>query len=116
MKIKRWIVTVVDFDADGQCDGKARVLAVCKSEDEARNFITEDMREYVDERADEGMVMDEDSMQVFTEDCMNGCEWNVEEVDIEIDETDVSDFCNEAYTKGYADGSTEAEAVCEELR
>ena len=84
MKIKRYIVTAVVFDVDGHCDGKARVLATCKSKDEAKNFVIEDMREYVDEHANESMVMDKDSMQVFTNVSMNGCEWNIEDVEIDM--------------------------------
>ena len=104
MKIKRYVVTAVDFDVDGHCDGKARVLATCKSKDEAKNFVIEDMREYVDEHANESMVMDEDSMQVFTNDSMNGCEWNIEDVEIEIEDDDIQEFLDKAYNAGYEDG------------
>ena len=104
MKIKRYVVTAVDYDVDGHCDGKARVLAVCKSKDEAKNFVIEDMREYVDEHANESMVMDEDIMRVCTDDCMNGCEWNIEDVEIEIEDDDIQEFLDKAYNAGYEDG------------
>ena len=110
MKIKRYVVTAVDFDVDGHCDGKARVLAACKSKDEAKNFVIEDMREYVDVHANESMVMDEDSMQVCTDDRMNGCEWNIEDVEIEIEVDDVMEFCDKAYNAGYRDGVAETES------
>ena len=110
MKIKRYIVTAVYFDDEGHCDGKARVLAACKSKDEAKDFVIEDMREYVDEHANESMVMDEDIMQVRTDDCMNGCEWNIDDVEIEIDEDDVMEFCDKAYNAGYRDGVAETES------
>ena len=99
MKIKRYIVTAVYFDDEGHCDGKARVLAACKSKDEAKDFVIEDMREYVDEHANESMVMDEDGMQVCTDDCMNGCKWNIEDVEIEIVDDDVMEFYNKAYNE-----------------
>ena len=84
MKIKRYVVTAVDFDVDGHCDGKARVLAVCKTEDEAKNFTLEDMREYADRHANEGMVLDDERLRVAEDDSMNGCEWNIEDIEIEI--------------------------------
>ena len=103
MKIKRYIVTAVNFD-DDYCDGKARVLATCKSKDEAKNFVIEDMREYVDAHANKSIVMDEDSMQVFIDNSLNGCEWNIEDVEIEIEIDDVMEFCDKAYNAGYEDG------------
>lgn len=81
---KRWIVTACNFDIDGQCDDKARVLIACNSKEEAKNFILEDMREYVDLHADEGMILDEDKMRVADDSCLNGCEWNLEEVEIDL--------------------------------
>ena len=84
MKIKRYVVTAVDFDVDGHCDGKARVLAVCKTEDEAKNFTLEDMREYADRHANEGMVLDDECLRVADDDSMNRCEWNIEDIEIEI--------------------------------
>lgn len=104
LKLKRWIVTAVDFDADGQCDGKARILAILASKENAQNYVLEDMREYVDMHANEGMVLDEDSMQVFTEDCMNGCEWNLEEVEVELTEDEVINIGTERYVEGIQHG------------
>ena len=82
--MKRWIVTACDFNVDGQCDGKARVLAACNSEEEAKNFIIEDMREYVDQHADEGMVLDEAKMRVADSSYLNGSEWNLQEIEVDL--------------------------------
>lgn len=91
-KIKRWVVTAVDTDQDGQCDGKARVLGTFRTEKEARNFALEDMREYLDGKAEQfaddpsnnDFVMDEDAMKVHDSIDANVCEWNVEEIDFDL--------------------------------
>ena len=48
--MKRWIVTAVDYDTDGNCDGKARVLSVFKTHEEAKNYVDEDIKEWIDQR------------------------------------------------------------------
>ena len=85
-KMKRWIVTVVD--SGDTCDGKARVLAVCKTEEGARAFIRNDMEERVDDATDdEGNctydVVDFDKMSLSTYNGISSCEWNVEEIEFD---------------------------------
>lgn len=99
MKIKRLIVTAVDYASK-----TPEVRAVCKTKDEAKNFVLEDMREYADQHANERMVFDDECLRVADDDWKAACEWNIEDVEIEIDESDVTDFCNEAYNRGYEDG------------
>ena len=48
--MKRWIVTAVDYDTDGNCDSKARVLSVFKTHEEAKNYVDEDIKEWIDQR------------------------------------------------------------------
>ena len=48
--MKRWIVTAVDYDTDGNCDGKAQVLSVFKTHEEAKNYVDEDIKEWIDQR------------------------------------------------------------------
>ena len=84
--MKRWIVTAVDLG--DTCDGKARVLAVCKTEEEARAFVRNDMEERVDDATDdEGNcsydVVDFDEMSMWTHNDCNSCEWNVEEIEFD---------------------------------
>lgn len=91
-KIKRWAVTAVDTDPDGQCDGKARVIGTFRTEEEARSFALEDMREYLDGKAEQfaanpsnnDFVMDEAAMKVHDSIDANVCEWNVEEIEIDL--------------------------------
>ena len=106
MKVKRWIVTAVDFDVDGKCDSKARILATCKTRDEALNFITDDMREYVDNNSNEDshLILNEQNMRVSNLLGCVGCEWNLEEVEIDIEKDDVIEIGNAAYTDGYDAG------------
>ena len=98
MKIKRYIVTAVDYDSK-----TPEVRAVCKTEDEAKNFTLEDMREYADRHPNEGMVFDDECLRVADDDSIDGCEWNIEDVEIEIDDDDVKEFLDKAYNAGYED-------------
>ena len=51
--MKKFIVTAVD--SGDTCDGKARVLAVCNTREEATAFVQADIEPYADERDYEGM-------------------------------------------------------------
>jgi hypothetical protein len=80
-KMKKYIVTAVDYGET--CDGKARVLEVCNTKDEAKAFVCADIEQWVDERAGENIVVDFDKMIVSVMDGTdNGCEWNIECRDI----------------------------------
>ena len=82
--MKRWIVTAVDHDTDGNCDGKARVLSVFKTHEEAKNYVDEDIKEWIDQRADEGCECDFDKMAAWYDyDAAQRREWNIEEVEID---------------------------------
>lgn len=81
--MKRWIVTAVDHDTDSNCDGKARVLGVFKTHEEAKNYVYEDIKEWIDQRASEGCECDFDKMAAWYDyDDSQRCEWNIEEVEI----------------------------------
>ena len=81
--MKRWIVTAVDHDIDGNCDGKARVLGVFKTREEAKNYVNEDIKEWIDQRADVGCKCNFDKMAAwYNYDSAQRCEWNIEEVEI----------------------------------
>ena len=79
--MKKFIVTAVDISETA--DGKARVLAVCNTRDEAKNFVKNDMEDLIDDNAEMNVIADFDKMSARTEDDAYGCEWNIEEVDIE---------------------------------
>ena len=81
---KRFIVTAVDHDINGNCDGKARVLGVFKTREEAKNYVDEDIREWIDEHADEGYVCDFDKMSAWYDyGDSDRCEWNIEEIEFD---------------------------------
>ena len=103
-KLKRFVVTAVDFDADGQCDGKAQIRTMLASKENAQNYVLEDMREYVDNHADEGMVLDEAKMRVADDSCLNGCEWNIEEVEFELTDDEVIEIGANRYVEGIQHG------------
>lgn len=79
--MKVWIATAVDTYTT--TDGKARVLGVFKNKDEAKEFVRNDIEEWRDYHADEGVEVDFAKMSAhYDHDTSDGCEWNVEEVDI----------------------------------
>lgn len=81
---KVWIATYVDHGAT--CDGKARILAVCTTKEEARNKVRADIEKWADDRAGMPIVVDFDKMSAKynweTLDDNGGCEWNVEETEV----------------------------------
>lgn len=81
--MKRWIVAYVDRGET--CDGKARVLTVCSTKEEAQNEVRADIEKWADDRAGDNVVVDFDKMTASCGDrarADNGCEWNIEEVEI----------------------------------
>lgn len=85
--MKKHIVTVVDHG--DTCDGKARILEVCNTKDEAMSFVRADIEHWVDERAGDSIVVDFDKMSVrYKDGTDNGCEWNIECRDIVSDLTE----------------------------
>lgn len=84
--IKRYVVTAVD--TGDTCDGKARVIGTFKTKDEAKNCVTEDIKEWIDQRAGEAVECDFDEMSAHYVDdkwdTNDGCEWNIEEIEIEL--------------------------------
>ena len=80
---KIWIATYVDRGET--CDGKARVLKACATEEEARNEVRADIEKWADDRAGENIEVDFDKMSASYKDCAHaddGCDWNVEEVEV----------------------------------
>lgn len=87
MNVKLWIVTVVDYGET--CDGKARVLEVCKSEEEAKAFVRNDIEDWADRNAEEGVEVDFDKMAGwFDYDTDDRCEWNISPVTVDVNEED----------------------------
>ena len=91
MKTKLWIATYVDYGEN--CDGKPRVLEVCKSKDEAIAAVRLDIENWVDERAGRNINVDFNKMSAyFCDDRNTGCEWNIVDKDFDEDEqTNVDD-------------------------
>ena len=90
--MKKYIVTAVDHGET--CDGKARVLDVCNTKDEAMGFAHADIAQWADERAGEHIVVDFDKMSArYMDGTDNGCEWKIECRDIVADltETQIED-------------------------
>ena len=83
MKIKLWIATYVE---NGEtCDGKARVLSICKTKEEAEALVHSDIEKWRNDHADEGVEVDFNKMSAWYDyDTSDGCEWNIEEREVEI--------------------------------
>ena len=77
---KIWIATYVDHGET--CDGKARILKACATKEEAQNEIRADIEKWADDRAGENIEVDFDKMSTSYRDRDEGCEWNIEEVEI----------------------------------
>ena len=77
---KLWIATYVDHGET--CDGKARILKACATKEEARNEVRADIEKWADDRAGENVEIDFDKMSASYRDRDEGCEWNIEEVEV----------------------------------
>ena len=78
--MKKFIVTAVN--SGKTCDGKARILAVCSTREEAKAFVQTNIETWAYERAYEGIEVDFCKMSAHYNYNDDGCEWNIEEVDI----------------------------------
>ena len=79
--MKRYIITAVD--TSDTCDGKARVLKSCVTYAEAKDFVRHDMETYLTTNSNLDIITDWNRMSAWTKDGTIGCEWNIEELDIE---------------------------------
>lgn len=87
MTTKIWIATYVD--RGDTCDGKARVLDIYKSKEEAEAAVRNDIEKWADDRAGERLIVDFDKMTAYClYDADVGCEWNIEEHLLAIAEED----------------------------
>ena len=77
---KLWIATYVDHSET--CDGKARTLKAYTTKEEAQNEVRADIEKWADDRAGENVEIDFDKMSASYRDRDEGCEWNIEEVEI----------------------------------
>lgn len=87
MNMKIWIATYVDHGET--CDGKARVLDVCKSKEEAEAAVRADIEKWADDRATKDIYVDFDAMAAgYNGHADEGCEWNIEERTLDVTEED----------------------------
>ena len=84
MSKKLFIVTAADTSETA--DGKAIVIDVCSTREEALNVIKNDMESYVDDAAGMELVVDFDKWSAHNKDYTYGSEWNISEHDLEIEE------------------------------
>ena len=92
MSITRYIVTCVDRGES--CDGRARVLKICTSKEEAQQYVRADIQEYHedDERINGVKVeRDFDRMEASL-DNDTGCTWNIEEKQIELTDKEIDEI------------------------
>ena len=77
---KIWIAMYVE--SGKTCNGKPRVLKACATKEEAQNEVRADIEKWADDRAGENVEIDFDKMSASYRDRDEGCEWNIEEVEI----------------------------------
>lgn len=78
---KIWIAMYVE--SGETCDGKPRVLKACATKEEAQNEVRADIEDWADDRAGENVEVDFDKMSVSDQDRDEGCEWCIEEVEVQ---------------------------------
>lgn len=81
---KRYVVSFVDYN--DTADGKARIADLFKTEDEARAWVVDDMKHWLENnRGEVKFDVDYDKMSIVSNDYNEdiGCEWNVHEVDVD---------------------------------
>lgn len=80
--MKLWIATCVDVN--DTCDGKARVLEVCKSKEEAKAAVHADIEKWTDDHAGDYLHVDFDAMSAGHDTYLTdfSCEWNIEEIEV----------------------------------
>ena len=80
--MKLWIATYVDVN--DTCDGKARVLEVCKSKEDAKAAVKTDMELWASKHEGEDVIhVDFDKMSAGTDSYDFGCDWNIEEIEVD---------------------------------
>lgn len=80
---KIWIATYVDHGET--CDGKARVLDVCKTKEEAEAAVRTDIEKWADDRATKDIYADFDAMAAgYNGNADEGREWDITEYDIDL--------------------------------
>lgn len=79
---KIWIAMYVE--SGDTCDGKPRVLKACATKEEAQNEVRADIEDWADDRAGENVEVDFDKMSVSDQDRDEGCEWYIEEVEVQV--------------------------------
>ena len=79
---KIWIAVYVE--SGETCDGKPRVLKACATKEEAQNEVRADIEDWADDRAGENIEVDFDKMSVSDQDRDEGCEWYIEEVEVQV--------------------------------
>ena len=79
---KIWIAMYADRGET--CDGKPRVLKACATKEEARGEVRADIEKWADDRAGENVEVDFDKMSVSDSDRDEGCEWYIEEVEVQV--------------------------------
>ena len=78
---KAYIVTAVDYGET--VDGKARTIGVFFDREKAQAALDADMDGYLERYKKDGIEAKEEDLAVW-HDNNNGCEWNVEDVDVAI--------------------------------
>lgn len=77
---KLFISTYVDYMEP--CDGKARILGVDQTREEAEARVINDIEHWADSRAGYSVTVDFDKMNAGYTGEDTGCEWNIEEVEV----------------------------------
>lgn len=103
MKIKKFLVITVDVSDTS--DHKGYVQKTYDSKASAEEYVASDMEQFIEDA--NGMELDVDwsKKSISTLDGMYGCEWNIEEIEIDVPEKTYADELNSVRLKIENDGS-----------
>lgn len=76
------IYVVIVGNVGESCDCHVRVLGAFKNEDDAKNYVRNDMEKYCDDHANTGIQVDFDQMEVVNEDEDTVCCWLIDKVEV----------------------------------
>ena len=83
--MKKKVFVVIYCDYGDSCDGKPRVHGIYKTHDEAVKQVMLDMDTYISNLEDDEYEEDRNQFSVNVNVGSSGCEWNIEECEIDLD-------------------------------
>lgn len=101
-KIKRYVVTAVD--CGDSCDGHPSCLGVFNTEDDAKNYVKNDIEDRCDQLAGCDIRADFDRMEILDFCDQPICQWSIDTVDVELTNDEEIEIGAHRYVEGIQHG------------